>query len=333
MAKLHLPSFWYATDAHKTTPVMAKIMSPLSKLYQAGCAVNRMITKPKQSPLPVICIGNLTMGGAGKTPTARAIMKLVEEHNKFHTVCFLMRGYGGKSKGPIEVDPTAHTCWNVGDEALMQAQYAPVIVAQNRYAGALLAQSLGYDLIIMDDGFQNPQLKKDLSFIVVDGGFGFGNGHIFPSGPLRETVQSGIQRANAAIIVNRQDNVDLSAMGKFKHYDASVTLHTEGANNEDKKKCIAFAGIARPEKFFDTLESHKYHLHAHYAYPDHHLYTHGQLEKLWTRSQEADASLITTEKDWIRLSERWRSKISYLKISLSFDDRFKKALFRALDKL
>lgn len=333
MAKLNLPSFWYATDDNDTSPIMSKALWPISKLYRAGCVFNNVITRQKKSPLPIICIGNLTMGGAGKTPTARAIMKLVEDHDKFHTICFMMRGYGGRNKGPVEVDPTIHTAWDVGDEALMQARYAHVIVASNRYEGAVLAQSQGYDLIIMDDGFQNPQLEKDLSFIVVDGGFGFGNGSVFPSGPLREPVKNGTKRANAAIIVNRQDGIDLSALGRFKQYDADIKIHTEGLEDNASKKIIAFAGIARPEKFFDSLETNGYHLHAHYAYPDHHVYTHGDLDKLVLRAKKANAQLITTEKDWIRLSNKWRDKVSYLKISIELDDRFKQALVRALDKL
>jgi len=337
MAKLHLPSFWYATDRqNKRSPLVQHLLWPLSKLYQFGCFVDRTRRLKRRCSLPTICVGNVTMGGAGKTPTARAIMQLVKEHNKFHTVCFLMRGYGGNKNGPIEVDPTIHTAWDVGDEALMQARYAPVIVSKNRYKGAKLAKEQGYDMIIMDDGFQNAQLKKDLSFIVVDGGFGFGNGAIFPAGPLREPVTSGIKRANAAIIINRQNDIDLSALGHFKHYDASTILHTAGDNSIEPSKdqeIIAFAGIARPEKFFNALTDNGYRVHAHYAFPDHHLYTHGDMEKLWERAQKINAPIITTEKDWIRLSETWRERVSYLKISVSLGDNFKKALFNALDKL
>ncbi len=331
MAKLQIPSFWYAQE-DDTSPLMAKLMWPVSKLYEGVCAGNRAITREESSPIPVICIGNLTMGGAGKTPTARAIMQLVADHGKFATPCFLMRGYGGAEKGPIEVSPSMHTTYDVGDEALMQAQYAPVIISSDRHKGAKLAQESGYDLIIMDDGFQNPRLKKDLSLVIVDGGFGFGNGNVFPAGPLREPVAKGLKRAQGVIVVNRTEGVDLSALGTAKQFDASIILSKKGKGSE-KKKTVAFAGIARPEKFFDTLEANGYSLHAHHAFPDHHIYNRSQLEKIVSQAEKAGASVITTEKDWIRLSDQWKNKISYLKIEIQLDDRFKRTLFKFLDNL
>jgi tetraacyldisaccharide 4'-kinase len=331
MAKLKLPSFWYAQE-EATSPIMAKVMWPISKVYEGLTICNRAITREKKSPLPIVCIGNLTMGGAGKTPTARAVMKLVQSHGKFATPCFLMRGYGGAEKGPMEVSTEINTSYDVGDEALMQAQYAPVIISQDRYAGALLAKKSGYDLIIMDDGFQNPKLHKDLSLIIVDGGFGFGNGNVFPAGPLRETVKSGLARAHGVIVINRTDGVDLSALGNAKQFDGRIALTKKG-DQSDGKKVVAFAGIARPEKFFETLEANGYHLHAHHAFPDHHVYRRGELEKIVAQADKASIPAITTEKDWIRLSDQWKKKISYLKIDIELDERFKRTLFKFLDRL
>jgi len=331
MAKLQIPQFWYSNDEN-ASPLKSKLLWPVAQLYQLGAQINRATTKRRQSPLPVICVGNLTMGGAGKTPTARAILDLVKTHEKFDTPCFLMRGYGGAEKGPLEVNPKIHTSYNVGDEALMQARYAPTIIARDRYDGAQLAKELGYDIIIMDDGFQNPQLKKDLSLIVIDGGFGFGNGHVFPSGPLREPVASGIRRARGAIIINRTDNVDLSALGKFKQFDATIELVNKGGPDENKK-VIAFAGIARPEKFYDTLKSNGYNIHSRYSFPDHHVFTREELDNILDQADQSGVGIITTEKDWIRLSDNWRNKISYLKIKVNLDDRFKRTLMNFLDKL
>jgi tetraacyldisaccharide 4'-kinase len=331
MVKKQIPQFWYASE-EETSPLAAMLLKPISLLYQGISTVNRTITRTRKSPLPVICIGNLTMGGAGKTPTARAIHDLVKSHGKFATPCFLMRGYGGKNKGPVEVDLTSHTSWDVGDEALMQARYAPTIVSRNRYDGARLAKQLGYDLIIMDDGFQNMSLKKDISLIVIDGGFGLGNAQCFPSGPLRETVESGTNRASAALVINRTDTTKNIKLGALKQFDATIALQDTGQQN-DKKEVIAFAGIARPEKFFNTLEENGYHLHAHYGFPDHVTYTHGQLQKLMSYANKEGIPLITTEKDWVRLSKKWQSKISYLKIAIHLDDNFKKYITTQLDKM
>lgn len=332
MKKLNVPHFWYSQDETRKSPLLSKALLPFSYLYRGMAYLDRAVTRTQKSPLPVICIGNLTMGGAGKTPTARAVLNMVAEHGKFATPCFLMRGYGGTHKGPLEVDLTVHTSWYVGDEALMQARYAPVIVSANRYKGARLAQKRGYDLIVMDDGFQNPSIKKDLAFIVVDGGFGFGNGQCFPSGPLREPIASGLSRCNAAIVINRTAGVDLAALGNKKQYEASI--YVENAPDKDhKREVVAFAGIARPEKFFKTLEDNGYHIHAQYSFPDHHTFTHGELRQIESRAEEAGMDIITTEKDWIRLSETWQEKIDCLRISVKLEDKFKSALFKALDRL
>jgi len=332
MKKLHIPQFWYSTDANNKSPLLSIILWPLSALYQMGDKLNRLKTNQKPSPLPVICVGNITMGGGGKTPTARALLKMIQDHGKFATPCFLMRGYGGNNKGPIEVDLTTHTSWDVGDEALMQAHYAPTIIASDRYDGAVLAEKLGYDLIIMDDGFQNYRLEKTLSFIVIDGGFGFGNGKTFPSGPLREPIKPALKRANACIIINKTDDINLSILNKKRHYHASINLLNNGQKTKGKK-VIAMAGIARPEKFFDTLEQNGYELYAHYGFSDHHVYTHGELQAIVERAERHNISVITTEKDWIRLSEKWREKISYLKISIEFDDKFKIYFNKCLDHI
>lgn len=332
MIKKQIPQFWYAQE-DKPSAIKSTLLQPFSYLYRGVSAMDKAITFTRKSPIPVICIGNLTMGGAGKTPTARTILDLVNEYGKFPTPCFLMRGYGGSYRGPIEVDPTIHTVYDVGDEALMQARYAPVILARNRYRGALLAQKLGYDIIIMDDGFQNPKLKKDLSLIVIDGGFGFGNGRVFPAGPLRETVQGGCRRAAAAIVINRQPETDMSALHDLRQFDATMRLIDGNERTENSQKVIAFTGIARPEKFFQTLEANGYHLHAHYGFPDHHIFTHGQLQKLVERAKNAGVGLITTEKDWIRLSAKWHNDISYLKISIDLPESFKSWFFRKLNHI
>jgi tetraacyldisaccharide 4'-kinase len=335
MKKLVLPQFWYSEDRTSKSQVLSYALLPASWVYRFFCLLDQSITVKGKSPIPVICVGNVTMGGAGKTPTSQALLELVKEHGSFETTCFLMRGYGGNYSGALEVDPTQHTQWDVGDEALMQAQYAPVIVSRNRKKGAELATSNGYDLIIMDDGFQNFGLKKDFSLLVVDGQFGFGNNKCFPAGPLREPVQLALSRAQAALVIGRTDGHDLSALKDTRQYEATLKLNTKPLSDEaiENKKIVAFAGIARPEKFFDTLEHNGFEIHAQYGFADHHIYTHGQLSAMYQRAQKANAVLITTEKDWIRLSKSWKDKIDYVKISIEFESMFKSYFFKVLDRL
>lgn len=335
MSKLHLPQFWYAENNQPKSALLSYLLSPFSWIYRFGCLMDQAVTIRNKVPLPVICVGNLTMGGGGKTPCARLLFQLAHDHGKFATPCFLMRGYGGNFSGAVEVDSSVHTTWDVGDEALMQSRYAPVIVAKNRKAGAQLAFERGYDLIIMDDGFQNFSLRKNLSILVVDGGFGFGNGKCFPAGPLREPVEVGIARAHAALVINKNDDINLSRLKGLRQFNATLNLHAAGDGEEKStnRKVIAFAGIARPQKFFDTLESNGFHIFSQFGFADHHVYTHGQLNHMFQRAEKAGARLITTEKDWIRLSDAWRKKIDYIKISVDPDDAFKAFFGKVLDRL
>lgn len=334
MTKLKMPQFWYSNHFEVKSKTLSLALTPLSYLYRFACLVNRAATIQYRSRLPIICVGNVTMGGGGKTPTARAIMNHVKQHGRFRNPCFLMRGYGGNASGPVEVDPKIHTSWDVGDEALMQVRYAPVIVSKNRKNGARLAEQRGYDLIIMDDGFQNFSLHKNLSFLVVDGNFGFGNGHCFPSGPLREPISQATQRAQATLIINPDENFDSRPLGSARKFDAKLELmhQKDQPQEQENKNVVAFAGIAHPEKFFTTLEDAGYTIHSRFGYPDHHVYTHDQLKKMYKRSEESGLPLVTTEKDWIRLSESWQKRIGYLKIVITLNDSCTEFLNKVLDR-
>ena len=335
MTQLKIPQFWYSENKTQKSTLISCALLPFSWMYQGLSFLDQALTIRGQSDLPVICIGNATMGGGGKTPTARAILDMVREHGKFKTPCFLMRGYGGNFSGAMEVDPAIHTPWNVGDEALMQVQYAPVIISKNRRKGAELAEKRGYDLIIMDDGFQNYSLRKNLSILVVDGGFGFGNNRCFPSGPLRESVKKASGRAHAALIINKTDAVDMELLNGVRQFDATLSLinKTDDTSDDINKKVIAFAGIARPQKFFDTLEDNEYSVHSQFGFADHHLYTHGQLNSMYQRAKKSKSRLITTEKDWVRLSDAWKKKVDYIKIKIHPDEGFKSFVFNVLDRL
>lgn len=334
MTTLKMPQFWYSTHFQTKSKAVSLALWPLSYLYRFACLIHRAATIQYRSRLPVICIGNLTMGGGGKTPTSRALMDLIKQHGRFKSPCFLMRGYGGNASGPIEVDLSTHTAWDVGDEALMQARYAPVIVARNRRQGAKLAEQRGYDVIIMDDGFQNFSLHKNLSIIVIDGGFGFGNGLCFPAGPLREPVSDAARRAHAALIINPDEDLDTRPLGSLRKFTARLELmHQKDQPMEpDNRNVVAFAGIARPEKFFTTLENAGYTIQSRFGYPDHHVYTHDQLKQMHSRAEKNGAALVTTEKDWVRLADSWRKKAGYLKIVIDCDDAFETFFAKVLDR-
>ena len=247
MSRFKTPQFWNSTTDTRRSAALSYVLLPFSWFYQLGVKIDRAVTVQGKAPLPIICVGNATMGGGGKTPTARTILDIVKTHGKFQTTCFLMRGYGGNFSGAVEVDPAIHTTWNVGDEALMQVRYAPTIVSKNRKKGAELARDLGYDLVIMDDGFQNFSLKKDLSILVVDGGVGFGNQKIFPAGPLREPVTDAVKRADATLVINYTDGNDLTLLKGKPKFKGEINLINKASDGDENKKIIALRVLPAPK--------------------------------------------------------------------------------------
>jgi tetraacyldisaccharide 4'-kinase len=262
------------------------------------------VAKPYRSKLPVICIGNLTVGGAGKTPTAIAVAELL--HAKDERPIFLTRGYGGRIRGPHLVDAGRDSATDVGDEALLLAQTAPVIVSVDRAKGARLAEAQQSSVIVMDDGFQNPHLAKDFSILVVDREMGIGNGLIVPAGPMRASLRSQLLKAQAVILVGTgtaASEVEARArMLDLPAYDANVgpKSPTGWLNN---KQVIAFAGIAHPEKLFQTLEKAGARIVERISFADHHAYTEKDASRLLDEAEETGALLVTTEKDHVRLPE------------------------------
>ncbi len=199
------PEFWRHDGA------VAKILTPLGWAFHGAGRIRRWAARPYCAPIPVICVGNLVAGGAGKTPVAMAIADmLLAARRKPH---FLTRGFGGGLAGPVRVDRSGHDAGAVGDEALLLADMAPCWVARDRADGARAAVDAGAEIIVMDDGFQNPQPAKDLSLIVIDGGVGFGNRRVIPAGPLRENLAAGIRRADAAILIGLDTSDAEDALG------------------------------------------------------------------------------------------------------------------------
>lgn len=308
------PEFWSA-DVHgrDSAPMLRALLTPVSWAY-AWAAANRMrTTVSRHAPAPVICVGNFTVGGAGKTPVTRAIRAALGPGA--HT---LSRGYGGRVEGPLRVTPDMDAR-EVGDEPLLHAADGPAWISRDRLAGALAAANAGARAIVMDDGFQNPSLAKDLSIVVVDPAYGIGNGKVFPAGPLRERLADGLARADAIVLLHA--GAPGPTPGWLASYQRQV-LHAvlEPAAATPAGKLVAFAGLARPEKFFDTLEALGADVIDAEPFADHHLYAADELEYLASIADENGAQLITTEKDAARLPQEWRARVAVLPVRARFLD-------------
>jgi tetraacyldisaccharide 4'-kinase len=261
----------------------------------------------------VICVGNLTAGGTGKTPIAMAIARMTLTRGL--KTGFLTRGYGGKVRGPAFV-MSEDRAQHVGDEPLLLAAVAPVIVARDRAAGAKLAEENGFDVLIMDDGHQNFALRKDLSLVVVDGETGFGNNRVLPAGPLREPVAQGLARTDAVIIAGEGMPSALANIDK-PILRAKLEMAGDGVRGQS---VIAFAGIGRPEKFFESLRQAGAILVEARPYGDHHAYSQSEIARLKARARAEGALLVTTEKDHVRLTPAEREGILALPLVATFGE-------------
>jgi tetraacyldisaccharide 4'-kinase len=290
------PAFWQRRGA------AAALLSPAAAVYGV-IAARRMAQPGWCAPVPVLCVGNFTLGGAGKTPAAIAIATLAAAAG--HRPFFVSRGYGGRLAGPIRV--TGHSAREVGDEALLLARAAPTVVARNRPAGAKAAAAAGASLIIMDDGLQNPSLAKDLSLAVVDGRRGIGNGLVFPAGPLRAPLAAQLDRIDALVLVGGatalSDRVSAEAQKRgLPVLHGELRPDTAVAAALKRKPALAFAGIGDPEKFFATLEGCGIPAAVRTPFPDHHVYSRAEIAALLTSAERERLLLVTTEKDFLRFS-------------------------------
>jgi len=310
------PEFWNADVSGRDSVVLLRtLLTPVSWVYAWAAARRIKTTIPRHAPAPVVCIGNFTVGGAGKTPIARAIRAKLGE-----TAHTLSRGYGGNLPGPLRVTPEM-SAQEVGDEPLLHAADGPAWISRDRVAGALAAANNGAHAIIMDDGFQNPTLAKDLSIIVLDPVFGIGNGKVFPAGPLRERLRDGLERADAIVMLHAPGGVESDAENDWLTGFSKPILRARlEAIAPPPGKYVAFAGLARPEKFFDTLIALGAELEDTVPYPDHHPYSDDNLEFLTRLAAERGATLITTEKDAARLTPEWRARVTVLPVTARFED-------------
>jgi tetraacyldisaccharide 4'-kinase len=289
------PSFWW-----EDASVAARLLAPAAALYGA-VAQARLHGRGRRAAAPVICIGNLTVGGGGKTPLALTTARMLRSAGELPV--FLTRGYGGSLAGPIEVDPLRHTAREVGDEPLLLANTAPTILARARVAGAAMV-SLTH-VIVMDDGFQNPALRKDLVLLVIDARRGIGNGRVIPAGPLRAPLGGQLDRADALIVVGESSRADQVATEARKRslplLRAQLRPEGEFMAALATGRVLAFAGIADPEKFFTTLTMGGICLAATRSFPDHHRYTRAEARALCDEADREGLVLVTTEKDLVRL--------------------------------
>jgi tetraacyldisaccharide 4'-kinase len=322
------PGFW-----HRPSSLLSLLLLPLAALYGA-VAARRLQREGFDAGIPVLCVGNYHVGGAGKTPMVLALTRMLRELGE--TPVVLSRGYGGRLHGPIRVDPERHAAVDVGDEPLMLARTVPVVVARDRIEGVALARSQGASVILMDDGFQNPAIAKDASLIVIDGDRGLGNGRVFPAGPLRAPLPPQLARTDALIVVGDGTAAApvaaaIAALGKpvlsahLRADDASVA-------SLSGKRVLAFAGIGDPARFFRTLRAGGIEVVRERAFADHHPFSKDEIETLVAEAKRDALTPVTTEKDLARLHSGGRlapyaQDIMPFAVTLEFDDAAKLRTF------
>lgn len=328
--KLATPRWWYTRD-RRIAPVTRALLTPLSWAWAAATARRIATAQPFDAGVPVVVVGNLTVGGSGKTPIARAVAgRLRALGIEAHT---LSRGYGGRERGPLRVDPERHTSEEIGDEPLVLARDGPAWVARDRAAGARAAVTAGAQALVLDDGHQSRAVRAALSLVVVDGEtrngeWPFGDGRVFPAGPMREPLKAGLARADAVVLLLPADleAPDPELLALFGSTPVLVARLAPTAEAPQAPQ-LGFAGIAKPWRFEAALRAAGAELVDFAPFPDHAAFREADLRFLAERATTLTAGLITTEKDWVRLSASWRDRVAAWPVEARFEDE------AALDRL
>lgn len=298
----------------QTDNLLARILYPLGCLYALATFLRLKLIKPQKINVSVVCIGNLTAGGSGKTPVAISVAKMLKSRGK--NPFFISRGYGGKLCDVL-INPKIHQPHEVGDEPLLLAEAASVVVNYKRVEAAQKAVNNGADIIIMDDGFQNPKLFKDKSLLVIDGSVGLGNMMPIPAGPMREFMQQGIKRANAVVLLGEDKTGILAKINNLPVFRGTIEPVKPSFT---KQNIIAFAGIGRPQKFYQTLKECGANIVKAFDFADHHFYTVTELNSLINEAKKLDAEIFTTTKDWVKIPVELRKHFNVLEITVKWQD-------------
>lgn len=309
------PAFWARPPG-----LLSELLLPVGAGWDAAARLRQALARPYRPPVPLVCVGNLVAGGAGKTPVTLALAAhLVSRGIAVHIVT---RGYGGRLGGPVRVDLARHAAAAVGDEALLHAARAPCWVARDRADGVRAAVAAGAQMVVLDDGFQNPRIAKTLSLLVVDAAYGFGNGRVIPAGPLRESLARGLARAQAVVLLGAETQPRCPESLRID--EALPVLHAALRPVAGKRlagsRLLAFAGIGRPEKFFASLRALGAELVGTRSFPDHHPFRADEIDQLFRAAERARARLITTAKDVVRVPPPMRATIEVLEVEIRWAD-------------
>lgn len=328
---MRAPAFWTIRHGRDAAPMLRLLLSPLGWLYGASVARRLAKSVPLRLPIPVISLGNVSVGGTGKTPLAHLVRAELSDLVS-GPVAILSRGYGGGLDGPLRVDPTKHSATQVGDEPLMLAHDGLVIVARDRAAGGQFALAHGMKALVLDDAHQNPTLVKDLSIVVVDGATGFGNGCLVPAGPLREPAANGLARADVVVVMGPLSQDGGDDLADYTGPVLNAELVPEPISIAGK--VLGFCGIGAPEKFDATLRALGLDVVDMFPFPDHHPYSAKDLARLSAAAAANQATLVTTQKDFVRLPADFGAQVRVIPVTATLSEpaALRAILAAALDR-
>lgn len=329
MSMFKSPKFWEDKESFWT-----KLLLPFSHLYSFLGNLKLSRITPESASVPVVCVGNVVLGGAGKTPTVELICNVLKKSG--FNPHILTGGYGGYLKNVVKVDPSKHYYLQVGDEALLSAVVAPTWIGRNRVNSAKAAVSSGADVLVLDDGFQNNSLIKNFKILVVDSNQGIGNGYVFPAGPLRETLESGVKKSDIVFIVGEKNEYLESLILSAKKNVVICYGKTEVVTPSESltsSKVIGFCGLGYPDKFRKTILDCELDLEDFISFSDHHPYTITEIQKLIKAAKTSGAKLVTTKKDFIKIPDVFKNEVCVIEIKMtSSDGVLETELLKSLNK-